>query len=158
MRLKGIRGRFKYACHGQFVGSSVRMRSNLQTFSKRPQSPPSPPTNSHFLTQKLADCPSSIGSKHQVDTYISDNSPLGRRRAGLIGTSRRTRTEREDSGPHPNQRDKLPRTSQGLIQLVQEPQCWGVVALDLVVHATLWAFEGFLCPRLVLLGALDPMK
>ena len=32
-RLKGIRGRFKYACHGQFVGSSVRMRSNLRSFS-----------------------------------------------------------------------------------------------------------------------------
>jgi hypothetical protein len=31
IRLKGMRGRFKYACHGQFVGSSVRIRSNLRS-------------------------------------------------------------------------------------------------------------------------------
>ena len=71
---------------------------------------------------------------------------------------KRTRSKREDSGPHSNHRSNFPRTRHDLIQPVQKPQHWGVVALDLVVCATLWAFEGFLDSCLIFLRTLDPMK
>ena len=72
MRLNGIKGRFKYACHGQFVGSSVRIRSNLRPFSRyfsrfwR--------KNVHLLTQELAHRPCSVRRAHQVDAYVSNEA------------------------------------------------------------------------------------
>jgi len=77
---------------------------------------------------------------------------------GRIGRDRRTRSKREDGGPHSDHRSKFPRPRQNLIQLVQKSQHWGVVALDLIVRAALWAFEGFFDSCLVLLRALDPME
>lgn len=77
---------------------------------------------------------------------------------GRIETKKRTRSKCEDGGPHSNHRGSFPRRRQEFIQLVQEPQSRGVVALDLVVCTTLRALEGLLNPRLVLLRTLYPMK